>query len=479
MASKKPKLFVLIMWTMYVIVSALCIDDSLKYVEWMALISIIVFFVTNTHKLVSAYTWIMLIAYVYQFGQLWLLLLGVSMPQSSYLITNFEVEHIISASWFFLILITLIHLFGTIFSREEDYDLKKIHAVPDEAVLYRKAKALEATGILFLFFCALVLTYNDVRQILAAEINGYVGAYHIGTDNGLIYMCMKIFPLCIAAMMCSEKKIIVNIAFCYSMVRSLVLMLLVGNRGQYIAMIMLCLLLKLLGNHKIKTKQLVKLGILGILLVFLSSFVANTRDIVESDSATLIKAIVDNNIMFQFLQELGGTMVDLIMVVDLSPDILDWGYGISYIGSFIVLIPKMSSLFPELTIYNSIGSVLNPFFSKGSGLGGSFCAEIYLNFGWLSILFTPLMGKLLSVMSYNIRKNRNSPVTKRVFNAYMFFVTLMYIRGGILDFAVYLRYGFYFMLVYFLVKEYYRYCYKVNIMSGQKKISNENNFLKL
>lgn len=119
------------------------------------------------------------------------------------------------------------------------------------------------------------------------------------------------------------------------------------------------------------------------------------------------------------LQELGGTFINTILVIELCPTRLAFACGKSYLAALLQFIPLGSNLLPGMSEYANLGSLLNQYFAKGSGLGGSFIAELYFNFSWMSLILIPIFSYIV-VRLDRVITNRNSSVLKRPFHITIF-----------------------------------------------------------
>ena len=100
------------------------------------------------------------------------------------------------------------------------------------------------------------------------------------------------------------------------------------------------------------------------------------------------------------LSETGGSLVTVAYTLELIPAVRDYDWGLSYALALTTVVPN---LFWEIhpAIAGSPGNwmmnVIDPdTAAKGGGLGYSFIAEAYYNFGWAGPLFIGIVGFLLS-----------------------------------------------------------------------------------
>ena len=79
--------------------------------------------------------------------------------------------------------------------------------------------------------------------------------------------------------------------------------------------------------------------------------------------------------------ELGNTQIINTLVYKECPKIIDYAYGTSYFKMLFSMIPNLWGGVHPSSI--DVDSVFSPLYSKTTGLGSSFLAEAYWNFGCL------------------------------------------------------------------------------------------------
>lgn len=387
---------------------------------------LVIFSVFNCAGLLSASWFTVIFLYVYNFGQAWLLFWNIPLKKGNFTIAQYSNANINDAMYYALAIITCLQLAITLFYKD---NIKK--QIKEKVVGLPKSKLLLQVTKIVAGVCFLIDMINNIEQIIAAQTHGYIDSYVIGRDNVLIQTATYLFPFLITLLILQMKKREQVIVFTYAMIRSLVMMLLVGNRGQYIAMIIILLLLYMKDIRESKGEsiwQYVMLVIVGLFLLSIASYVADTRGTI-GETTTFTEHIKNNNVILAMLNELGGTLINTILIMGQCPQNISFGRGISYLGSVFHLIPGFANLFPNIVQYNDLGSILNNYFIKGEGLGGSYIAEMYFNFSWLALGFQLLFGYLL-VQCDNILRRGNDNCLKRAIVYHYIFAIFMYTRGN-------------------------------------------------
>jgi oligosaccharide repeat unit polymerase len=100
------------------------------------------------------------------------------------------------------------------------------------------------------------------------------------------------------------------------------------------------------------------------------------------------------------LEETGGSLMTVCYTLELVPSIRDFDLGASYAMSLLTVIPNLFWDIHPSVAYGTPGnwmlSIVDPrTAAMGGGLGYSFIAESYYNFGWFAPLAIGLLGFLL------------------------------------------------------------------------------------
>lgn len=115
-----------------------------------------------------------------------------------------------------------------------------------------------------------------------------------------------------------------------------------------------------------------------------------------------LKNIWKNNIIISIFYEASRTFNSTAIVLDYCPLVHPYIYGASYISAFIYIIPNaFTGNF--LKNLNFIDDVFSPYLTSYGGIGSSFVAEVYYNFGWFfGLIFSILIGLFWGWLSKKI-----------------------------------------------------------------------------
>jgi oligosaccharide repeat unit polymerase len=103
------------------------------------------------------------------------------------------------------------------------------------------------------------------------------------------------------------------------------------------------------------------------------------------------------------LQEMGSTLRTVGHVIRLVPESRNYDLGLSYFWSLTGVVPNFTGgLHPgaQHSLANWLSYTVDPYMAQlGGGMGFSFLAEAYLNFGWFGIVMMPaLIGYAVSTL---------------------------------------------------------------------------------
>ena len=157
---------------------------------------------------------------------------------------------------------------------------------------------------------------------------------------------------------------------------------------------------------KLDFKKLLKYGVYAIIILLIFSTISVARVSIDSSMSngnSVIKdsmeQVIDNNVIVSSVSEAGGTFCSTAVVVNRCPSDVEYKYGMSYVRAIAYLLPNGMTG----NLYAKIGSadeVFKGYLNQyGSGIGSSFIAEAYWNFGYMSLIVMFLFGLLLGKLS--------------------------------------------------------------------------------
>ena len=394
----------------------------------------------------------MLFLAVFHFGQAWLYAFGGEVDKTiSYdIFSLYEDQSIYTVLLFSLLSYNLISLFLIFFLRNKIPLNYIIEEQKENKVLQDRKVILQFGLILFFILLIPVLVYDYLSITITAEF-GHVGLYENSAVLSTWAAANSYFPLAIIMVLlgCDPKKNGWKWMYYYSIGRCLLLMILTGKRGAFIIPLLLYIFCKHHFIKKYKRKHIIWIALVGILLLSMISFISYGRG--DYSNIDFFDFIREKNIIVQILSELGGSFTTTVLSNNYT---LSHGFleGKSYLGALSVFLPFSDAIAPDLKAYYSLESILNPYSPSGGALGGSLFGEMYINFGFYSLLFSPLYAWVVSKVENIIdNSNRYSPFTvcSSVYLAYGFWI---YVRGNLVDVVFIVKRTIYVLILYWIFK---------------------------
>lgn len=193
---------------------------------------------------------------------------------------------------------------------------------------------------------------------------------------------------------------------------------------------------------------------LGIFLVgILSAFIAYNR-VASTGEQMGILEIMRAGIFTRIIEELGFNFYSISFVNLFVPSSYDYQYGLSYIYSFLSLIPstfdfwgvKENIVNPTqwllLANHSEFGSLLD------FGTGFSFIAETYMNFSWLGCVVSFIMPLFLrNIFGPYIVSNNWERYVRLIF----IFILITFPRRSLVESLVVVEYAIFFLGLYFII----------------------------
>ena len=133
---------------------------------------------------------------------------------------------------------------------------------------------------------------------------------------------------------------------------------------------------------------------LSLLLVVISNVrnaLIGTGNLFEIISMSFSASSKDNYI-YNLISQIGSTAVTNTCVLENCPSPIPYNYGLSYLVNIIKIVPDFLSLFSNV---KDVDTIFHSFLTPNSGIGSSFIAEAYYNFGYFSLIVFLFFGWIL------------------------------------------------------------------------------------
>ena len=183
-----------------------------------------------------------------------------------------------------------------------------------------------------------------------------------------------------------------------------------GSRLQAILLILALLLVYELEFKHLTKTMLIKLGIGFLAICFLLVAISSVRNSLQySDSINEVwnniqSSFENDNFLLKLINECGFQINSIAVVLKECPSVIDFNFGMTYLNGFGQLIPNLFwSQNPFMQ--ESKDSIFAMYMNGGTfGIGSSFIAEAYYNFGYLSVGFMIFVGWLFSKYQLGVNK---------------------------------------------------------------------------
>lgn len=283
----------------------------------------------------------------------------------------------------------------------------------------------------------------DIDALVTSSISGYNDTLHMSYSG--IYIQISLFYiigfilLLIGYKDCKNKaKMILTLELIY-------LCLTMISGGRIYQTISICLIMFFYLNcvEKINIKSFIIYAALGYLLLKVLTVIS----IVRANNTGSFKVIANaffslkNDPISSALEEFGSTIQTMIVTIIKIPLVQDFQNGKTYLLSFSGALVNINGSIDEIITKANFVKNLNT-----KGIGGSYIAELYYNFGNYSYIIAVVIGFIVNKVSNTI----NRLVTKRSFDklAYYimpFYYTIMWVRGSFIDFSRAIIWGIVFI----------------------------------
>lgn len=291
----------------------------------------------------------------------------------------------------------------------------------------------------FLLLISVVPTFylliKDINTIQTLGYEATLKAAKSGLDK-IFTLISEMFPISIIWLLIFDYRkhsryFLVGIISLY-----IGLQLAGGSRIQVFRFAVVLFLILSLYYKKINKKNIIGLIILccaGIFVLLLVSSIRtsiytanNMQDLIQKAAMNLW----ENNFIVEALKEMGNTQLINALVMKKSPQEIDFAYGSSYFKMLFSAVPNFWGGVHPSSI--DVDSVFSPLYTNLCGLGSSFIAEAYWNFGFLAILFSIFLGMFLAIHDRKLREmcETNENKIKIYFGFYVSFLLVFWVRSS-------------------------------------------------
>lgn len=299
-------------------------------------------------------------------------------------------------------------------------------------------------GLILFFISVGPTVYILVNNIMTTYYFGYgelfyTEYYTSGGFNNItkfisLFTVPSLYMLLISYKGTRKVNYIVLLIFIY-----IVLYLMSGSRLSAILMISTLILIRHLWFKSIERKEAVKYIFICITLLLLFTTISSVRNSIylSSDPYELVSSalisIWNNNVIFSAIEEAGFTFLATATVITYCPSMEPYNFGMTYVNNILAVFPNLFwDIHPAST---NTDMIFKGYFTSYGGIGSSFIAEAYYNFGQFSLLIMPIYGWLLG---YLCNKTKRAVESHSIMTFYMCMyissVVLFYLRSDTITF---------------------------------------------
>lgn len=303
-----------------------------------------------------------------------------------------------------------------------------------------KQEIVFGIGILLLIVSMPCKLYWDFQQVMLSTISAeYAGGF---SQSGLVDDIQVLFTpalICLISGKKNNKKKFAQIVMILYMVYSVVIMTMSGARRAYITGILALFVFYndfFSSENRHKYKFLKNIMIL-IMMIICLNFLTLIRD--SRHSALGIGAIFAGNFrdlfsidfIWETLAEFGITGSVIYFSVYFVPTFFKYMYGSMYLASMVYILPvgwliKLSNASGGVIINNLAQSHKMTI----SSVGGSVLGDLYINWGWLSLVAAVILGYLMGKITYISKKDSDGINLKNIIAYSTGIVILNYARSS-------------------------------------------------
>jgi len=247
---------------------------------------------------------------------------------------------------------------------------------------------------LFLTLVSLVPTYLVVRNLIeVVRSSGYFGIYQqvdqIGFDNSLSLIASFFVPGLLFTLAGAKHKPALRRLATAGLILHALIFTIMGRRGDGAETLLSFAFVRHYCIAPIQKRILIPAMLFFLIVVFpLIAAVRNLNLDRRADLSVLAKAYQTiEHPEAAAVSEMGGSMQAISYTIDLVPTLRPYDLGASYYYSLLSVVPNFFwKLHPSVARGSPsiwlVKTVEPDIAEKGGGLGFSYLAEAYLNFGW-------------------------------------------------------------------------------------------------
>lgn len=435
------------------------LNHSLYSIGLLAVFSYTIFLTTwfiRYRVKLNFYTIFLLLTFMFYFGQFALLLINVPMNSGRTILDNrIPLQQLIETGVYIINSLTILQLGVFIATRnisKYDVEIEKIQNME-----YLNTSKLMNVKRIATIALALSLTPSlsiILENIYITMTQGYGAIFQSahytqgGINNIRRFLSLFTIPAFLLTLISyqNDKKLkMIQIIFGIY----LFLYFLSGSRMSGVMLLLILVLIVHYWYEPIKLKTGLIYSALSLMLVMIVATISAIRNELyhQQNGMQMIKETVfyiwSSNPLYKILEEAGFTFLTTATVYTYSPSTIPFQYGMSYLNGILMLFPNIFwEVHPAAAVNTDI--IFSRFLTNYGGIGSSFIAEAYWNFGNFSLVFMLFFGILIGFITKSIAKySFNGDGVRFFLSIYLGWIVLTYVRSDTISiWRNFVYYGF-------------------------------------
>lgn len=412
---------------------------SLEEIAWLNM-SVITFltiswFIYN-RNIINYYTFFLLFCFLFYFSHFFLLIIGYEFNSNRNITGNLVSEKdLINSSILVIRFLILFHCTFII-----SFSIKLFKKVKSNIISISSLKKATIIMIIISIFPAFYIIINNIYITMQFGY-GAIFQSDLYTSGGFSNIPRFLSNFFLPSMYLSViifkgskyNKLIVTIISIY-----LSLYFLSGSRVDAVLMICIMILIYHYYYKKISIKWVIVSPILLILFSIIMSSISAFRNVIYSSTnndgviQSVFTLIKSSNPLLSVFEEAGYTFLVIGTVVSHAGSSVEFVHGASYINAIFMLFPNLFwDVHPAASINTDL--VFQKYLTQYGGIGSSFIAEAYYNFGEKSLFLAPFFGVLLAVITKSFNKYSKTSPIMFFLTAYTAHIVLFFVRTDTLS----------------------------------------------
>ena len=295
----------------------------------------------------------------------------------------------------------------------------------------------------FSYFCLIIFSfpflYSKINQLMISLRYGYDSIYYGNFSSSIqfadfigYFSNLFVISLLFLVYVYRNKKGLRKI-FSLSILLLILIYFVTGMRGSALTLLISYLLIYFKFVNIKKSNKFIIISSIAILVLLFIPIIKNYRGSSSKNWSDFTSSISNSNnsAVVETISEIGGSMAPFIMTSNIIPNPFPYRYGLSYVSSFLAIIPSSIYGTSFFTDNSALDIWLMKTYNMSYGPGFSIMAESYYNFGYYGgIFFSFVIGMFISyVLNYKSKKSEYHNLNE-LFSITFLLMSMMIARGA-------------------------------------------------